>query len=215
MAANSSKYANFERIPAEEQERILDACIEEFAQNEYALASTNAIVKRAGIHKGTLFFYFRSKKDLYLYALDHAVAVFVKACDRLAGKPPTDLFERLLDRSRFRMRFVIEQPRLYRLFFNAFLLTPKGIQAEMAPRYSNYAAVSRERLLDGLDRSMFREGIDIDRASDLVNLTLEGIARRYVPVLQHLSPEEALEMVDRINAETSVYFKMLKQGVYR
>ncbi len=120
------KYANFERITAEEQARILDACIEEFAQHGYALASTNAIVKRAGIPKGTLFYYFGSKKDLYLYVLDHAVTRFVEAFDRLAGELPTDLFERLLHRGRTRMRFVIEHPRVYRLFLTPSC-TPRTI----------------------------------------------------------------------------------------
>jgi TetR/AcrR family transcriptional regulator len=211
----ASKYANFERITAEDQTRILDACIEEFAQHGYALASTNAIVRRAGIPKGTLFYYFGGKKDLYLYVLDHAVTRFVEAFDRLAGELPADLFERLLYRGRTRMRFVVEHPRLYRLFFNAFLHTPDEIRAEMAPRYAAYAAASRERLLDGLDLSRFRNDIDVEKAIELVNLVLEGIANRTMPVLQRLSPQQALEVVARITAETRLYFEMLKKGMYK
>jgi AcrR family transcriptional regulator len=214
-ATERSKYANFERIPAEEQARILDACVEAFSQHGYALASTNEIVKRAGIPKGTLFYYFGNKKNLYLYVLDYAVTRFVEVFDHTAGELPADLFERLLHRGKTRMRFVVEHPRLYRLFFNAFMHTPDEIRAEMAPRYADYAAASRERLLDGLDRSRFRADIEVDQAIELVNLTLEGIANRYVPVLQRLTPEEALQMVERIGEETRVYFEMLKQGVYR
>jgi TetR/AcrR family transcriptional regulator len=211
----ASKYANFERIAAEEQARILDACIEEFAQHGYAVASTNAIVKRAGIPKGTLFYYFGSKKDLYLYVLDGAVTRFVEAFDRLAGELPADLFERLLHRGRTRMRFVVEHPRLYRLFFNAFMHTPDDLQTEMAPRYAAYAAASRERLLEGLDFTLFRDDIDIDQAIELVNLVLEGIANRYMPALQRHSPQEALEMVERLTVETRQYFEMLKKGMYK
>jgi hypothetical protein len=49
------------------------------------------------------------------------------------------------------MHFAVEQPQLYRLFFNAFLHTPEDadIRAAMAPRVADYAAASRERLLDG------------------------------------------------------------------
>ena len=66
---------NFTRIPIEEQERILEACITEFAQNGFTQASTNAIIKRAGIPKGTLFYFFGSKKELYLYVIDQATCV--------------------------------------------------------------------------------------------------------------------------------------------
>ena len=49
------KYANFERLDAGYQQRILVACVEEFSSNGYESASTNAIVRRAGISKGSLF----------------------------------------------------------------------------------------------------------------------------------------------------------------
>lgn len=216
MSGNDSvKYANFERIPQEEQERILTVCIEEFAQKGYALASTNAIVKRAGIPKGTLFYYFGSKKDLYLYVFDHAVASFTETFDSLTGKMPSDLFERLLHRGQTRMQFVLENPRLYQLFFNAFLHTPKEIQDEMAPRYASYATTSQERLMEGLDLSKFREDIDVGSAIDLVYLVIEGIFNRYQQALRNASPEESLELVEKITAETRSNFELLKRGLYK
>ena len=47
---------NFEKIPLEERQRILEICIAEFAEKGYERASTNAIVRTAGIPKGTLFY---------------------------------------------------------------------------------------------------------------------------------------------------------------
>lgn len=208
------KYANFERIPPQEQQRILEACIEEFAQNIYEVASTNAIIQRAGIPKGTLFYYFGSKKDLYLYVFDHAVARFAEAFAGLNEERPADLFDRLLYRGRARMQFVVEHPRLYQFFFNALLNTPDEIQEEMAPRYARYAAVSRDRLTEGLDRSRFRKDIVVDKAIELVVLVLEGIYNRYAPLLRQISPEEALELVEQITEETRGHFDLLKKGVY-
>jgi AcrR family transcriptional regulator len=46
-------------------------------QERYARASTNTIVREAGISKGLLFRHFGSKKDLYLAALDHCLEVQV------------------------------------------------------------------------------------------------------------------------------------------
>ncbi len=213
-ASRPERYANFERIPPDEQQRILEACIEEFAQHTYALASTNAIIRRAGIPKGTLFYYFGSKKNLYLYVFDQAVARFVEAFARASEESPADLFERLLYRGRARMRFVVEHPRLYRLFFNALLDTPAEIQEEMGPRYAEYAAVSRDRLTEGLDRSRFRKDISVNKAIELVELVLEGIYNRYAARLRQISPEEALELVEEITEETRVHFEMLKKGLY-
>lgn len=210
-----SPYTNFERIPAEEQQRILEACIEEFAQNGYEAASTNAIVKRAGIPKGTLFYFFGSKKDLYLYVIDHAVSRFVSAFEQIHVETSTDLFERLIQHGNARMQFVVQNPLLYRFFYRAFINAPDEIQAELQKRYAAYAQESRRRLTDGLDRSKFREGVAVDQAIELVNLVIEGLYSRYLPAFQRLSPAEALKLVEKITAETHLYFEMLKKGVYK
>jgi TetR/AcrR family transcriptional regulator len=212
-------YENFERIPAEEQQRILQACIQQFAQHGYQGASTNAIVKQAGIPKGTLFFYFGSKKDLYLYVIDYAVKRFVEAMDRLAGQAgdeaETDLFERLLARGRRRMRFAIQEPLLYRLFFNAFLHTPPEIGSELESRFAGYAAESARRLYAGLDRSKFRDGVQVEKVVSLVNLVLEGIFSRYASQFRQGEPEDALALVEGLDQEVKEYFDLLKHGVYK
>jgi AcrR family transcriptional regulator len=87
-------YENFERIPKAEQESILAACIEEFARQGYSKASTNAIVKRAGIPKGTLFYYFGSKKDLFLYVFDYAIERYTTEFNRMAGELPSECTSR-------------------------------------------------------------------------------------------------------------------------
>ncbi len=52
---------------------MLEVILEEFTENGCKGASTNAIVQKAGIPKGTLFYFFGSKKAMFLYALDEAV----------------------------------------------------------------------------------------------------------------------------------------------
>lgn len=61
-----SMKAAFYLIDIEKQERIINACIEEFSENNYDQCSLNAIVKRAGISKGGLFKYISNKEELYL-----------------------------------------------------------------------------------------------------------------------------------------------------
>lgn len=218
-APETAKYANFERLPAAEQQRILQACIEEFAQKGYALASTNAIVKRAGIPKGTLFYFFGSKKDLYLYVIDHAVARFAAEFRQISASldagQPSDLFERLLHRGAARMQFVVQEPLLYQIFYQAFINTPDEIEAEMQTRFEAYAQTSGGRLLDGLDTSKFREGIQPEKAVELVTLVLEGLFNRYLAAFKRLPPDEALKMMEKITAEARLHFEMLKKGLYK
>ena len=208
-------YENFERIPPDEQKRILDACLEEFALNGYEEASTNAVVKKANIPKGTLFFYFGSKKDLYLYVIDRAVERFVAFINQADAKQPSDLFERLLYRSTIRFQFALQEPTLYQFFYNAFLNTPEAFQSDLQSRYSTYASASRQFLYEGLDRSKFKENIDIEQAIELVYLVLEGILSRYTGLLKKIQPAEGLELVEKLTGECRGYFDILKQGMYK
>ena len=56
----------FLKLNPEKKKRILEAAYNEFSRNTYDNASTNRIVKEAGIGKGMLFFYFNTKGFVYI-----------------------------------------------------------------------------------------------------------------------------------------------------
>ncbi|GAB2497270.1 hypothetical protein GCM10008929_17930 [Alkalibacterium psychrotolerans] len=62
----------FLSLDKEKQDRILDAAFQEFAEKGYEQASTNQIAKAAGIGKGTLFYYFKNKQNLFYDLIDVA-----------------------------------------------------------------------------------------------------------------------------------------------
>lgn len=211
----TGKYENFTRISAEDQKRILDVCLEEFALHGYQQASTNAIVKKAGIPKGTLFFFFRSKKDLYLYLLDRAIVRYTEVMNEPSGELPGDLFERMLHNGQVRMQFVTREPLLYKFFYSAFVNAPPEIKVELESRAPNYAAGSMQALLKDLDLTKFKEGVDVQKAIQLVFLVLEGIFTRYLPQLTCMDAADSLQLVDRITDEAKENFELLKRGLYR
>jgi TetR/AcrR family transcriptional regulator len=53
--------------------RILDAAIRTFSENGLAGARTEQIAEAAGVNKALIYYYFRSKEDLYALALEHVV----------------------------------------------------------------------------------------------------------------------------------------------
>ena len=57
----------FEKINNEKKEKIIKSAIKEFIEEGFTGASTNTIVKNAGISKGSLFNYFENKENLYIY----------------------------------------------------------------------------------------------------------------------------------------------------
>ena len=59
-------YYNLEK---DKQERLVDACMEEFSSYTFSDASINRIIKRAEISRGSFYQYFEDKEDCYLEML--------------------------------------------------------------------------------------------------------------------------------------------------
>ncbi|MFH8250246.1 TetR/AcrR family transcriptional regulator [Microbacterium sp. B2969] len=55
----------FRTLPSERQEAILNTALDEFSAHGFAEASLNRIIARAGLSKGSMYYYFDSKEDLY------------------------------------------------------------------------------------------------------------------------------------------------------
>jgi len=57
----------FHKLPSEQQQAILQAALDEFATHGFGSASLNRIIDDAGISKGSMYYYFDGKADLYAH----------------------------------------------------------------------------------------------------------------------------------------------------
>jgi AcrR family transcriptional regulator len=57
----------FHKLPPEQQQVILRAALDEFATHGYNAASLNRIIDAAGISKGSMYYYFDGKEELYAH----------------------------------------------------------------------------------------------------------------------------------------------------
>ena len=62
----------FYSLPEEKRNRIINAGFKVFAKNSYKKSPVGEIAEEAGISKSLLFFYFKNKKELYLFLLKTA-----------------------------------------------------------------------------------------------------------------------------------------------
>lgn len=76
----------FAELELERREAILSAAATEFASHGYQAASVNRIVAAAGISKGSLYYYFDDKADLFATAVQQATANWLTD----AGVPAPD-----------------------------------------------------------------------------------------------------------------------------
>src|SRR5690606_15262684 len=68
----------FHRLSAEQQAAILDAALTEFSTHGYRDASLNRIIDSAGISKGSMYYYFDDKEDLYAHVIRRQLEALVQ-----------------------------------------------------------------------------------------------------------------------------------------
>lgn len=71
-------YSRFDNLEPERREHLIRAAAEEFARHGYEAASLNRIVDRAGMSKGSLYYYFEDKADLYATVVERATARMIE-----------------------------------------------------------------------------------------------------------------------------------------
>ncbi len=80
-------------LKKEKQDRMINAALKIFAQFGYRFASTDDMVKEAGISKGLLFHYFGSKVGLYAFVYDYSVRYMTMELKAAIDSKTTDFFK--------------------------------------------------------------------------------------------------------------------------
>lgn len=207
-------YTNFENLPEEKKKRIIDACMEEFARNGYDKASTNNIVKKAGISKGAIFHYFGNKKNLYLYILDYVISYMTKRLYDIIGTPSADVFERIMNTGLAKIRLVYEEPLMYEIFYMAFISTPEELKEEIQKRYNKIYAENVPAFIENIDMSRFRKDINPAKALETIMLFIDALSNKYINIYRNKSANEVLMEMDKLVEEYKEYFEILKRGLY-
>ena len=89
--------STFLNLPAEKQEKLLEAATREFSHRPFNEASINQIIKEAGIPRGSFYMYFQDKEDLFRYLLKGYVDQLFMLLEEVLLRDGGDIFQALLD----------------------------------------------------------------------------------------------------------------------
>ena len=105
-------YYNLEK---DKQERLVDACMEEFSSYTFSDASINSIIKRAEISRGSFYQYFEDKEDCYLEMLDIIAEEKYRIFKDVVQAEASNVFEAYLNMLRQVKIWMEAQPRYYKI----------------------------------------------------------------------------------------------------
>ena len=108
----------FSQLPIEKKERITEAFINEFAKKGFRAASMNKIVERAGISKGSLFNYFNSKNQLFMYvykvAFERVKEYLREVREETKDEEFFTRFQKIMEAG---VTFIKKHPKLARIYY--------------------------------------------------------------------------------------------------
>ena len=183
MGIESTETAAFLRLPPEKRKRIVDAAIAEFAEHGYKGASMNALVKRAGISKGAIFKYFRSKKGLFAFvyntALQHVKGYLRAVRD---GSTDEDFFVRLEKVMLGGILFIQGNESLSRIYYRIAYTDDSPYKNEILEELHGESIRFLSALIEnGVDRGEIRPDIDVETGAFI----LQGILDRFLQLQLH------------------------------
>ena len=102
---------------AEIQTTILDAAMQVFADNGYHATTVSSVAEAAGMAKGKIYIYFKSKDALTIAIVNRH---FDSISNALMGDLPCNTLEGFMERLRLSMDVTTEEAAFYRVFFEVF-----------------------------------------------------------------------------------------------
>ncbi|KNF08195.1 transcriptional regulator, TetR family [Gottschalkia purinilytica] len=207
-------FQTFEKLQEEKKQKIIDICIEEFAKNGYKKASTNEITKRADISKGILFHYFKNKKNLYLYILDYTIDYYSEAVfDYMDKIENNDVIEYIKAIGMMKIRLYSEEPIKTELLTRAFFSVPEEIKKELEERYQKLYTEMYKLIVEKVNKSKIKEGIDKNKAIEALMMLLNGLSSKYMTMYKDRE-KEILENMEDIMTEMEEYLEIMRYGIY-
>lgn len=185
--------------PLDENPKLFDSALTEFAAKPYDNASLNDIIKSSGISKGSFYHKFKDKMDLYLCVMD--VISRQKTAFSKDATMPANLFEQLRLMFRQGLEFAQIEPRYY-AFWRRHLEEGAEVKDAVQRAFPNRRSSALDALIESAIESRQLD-FTLPFVSGIINLLVSHIDTLILPDMSH----------DDILALTDNLVDMLKRGL--
>jgi AcrR family transcriptional regulator len=189
------------------RERLLESAKRLFSQRGYYATSVEDIVESAGFSKGTFYFYFKSKEELFKSLVEEMHLSIVKRLENFLERE-LPLEDALIEHAKVFLEDIYQNRHIAQLF----LFQLVGTNEEFRELYYTKMSHLRELLARMVDRAIQRGEITYKNAENIVNL-YAGFLRMLVLEYVFREREPDLERVKSLAQEgVKVLFRGLKNA---
>lgn len=189
-------------------EKIVDSGVELFGKHGFSGTSISSIAKNANVSKGILYYYFKSKDELYLYCAHKCIDEFELFLDKNArniGKDENAVFLFL----QLRLNFFQAYPKYQVLFYTILSLKPEHLNKQLSLIVKTFQENNVKRYISFLETLTLGKGIT---KQDCVNFLL---------LLQNSSYFTSIKDVENLSKQeqamlniSKIFFNGLKEDLF-
>ncbi|MDE5892968.1 MAG: TetR/AcrR family transcriptional regulator [Acetatifactor sp.] len=190
-------------LKKEKQDRMINAALKVFALQGYRHASTDEIVREAGISKGLLFHYFTSKLGVYTFVYDYSVRYMILELGARVPAGERDLFAICRAVELSRMQAMKGYPymqqflnRCMREDVSEALLATEERRESLAAEYA--------RIQGQIDYDALPAGVDGQKLEQMLTYTIQGLMQQrfqdasFQPEMLYAEIVEYIDMLEHI-----------------
>jgi len=208
-------FCKFLSLESIKRERILNAAMTEFLYG-FKKASTDNIVREAGISKGLLFHYFGTKERLYNFLIDYAVDIVKHEYLDMINIGQPDVLDSIWQSSLLKKDLSIRFPHIFDFLTNAYVEAKnEGASNINLDRFTKMSASVIANIYACADTSLFKEDIDPKVAMNIIGWAVSGYAHEKVLEAGENPGANARENYDKYLDEVQDLLGVLRQIFYK
>lgn len=192
-------------VKKEKQDAIINAALMVFAENGYRKASTDVMVKEAGISKGLLFHYFISKQGVYEFVYDYSVKYMMLELMQTVRRDEKDFFsiQRMIELAKTR---VMKNYPYMQQFLSSVKYENHPDALKVIKESDKVIDDTYNSIYKRADMSRFSGPVDQQKIIKMIGWMSDGYIKDKF--------REGTPDLDEMNAEFAQYLSMLRDHFY-
>lgn len=184
----------FFNLPEQRQKEIIDIALKEFSFHNFETASINKIINEIGVAKGSFYRYFKNKKDLYLFLLDHAMNKKIDYLEKNIDTTTTGDFFEIYRSAVFNyMKFDLTFPIISKFLRTA--VENKSIEQTQVLNSLHGKTFIKNLVLKGQREGEIKQSLDVDFVI-LCIMNLSEAMLNYINLKLGLNYKELLQVME-------------------
>lgn len=199
-----------EKMDPIKRENLIDSAMKEFGKNGYNNASTNTIVKDAGISKGILFHYFPTKRDLFETLSIYSITLIGDHIESDVNWENGDITKRLEEITMIKLGLFKKYP--YLLDFSKNIFNTETLEENKEKIYQHMPNYHQKVFELNIDHSIFKSDLDVSKTIIFLQYFLDRYSEDLLNTYIRNNKEVDLNYIEK---DLRSYLEIYRKGFYK